>query len=446
MNSFAPGFRPGAALYALQDARWPVVLPVLLMVVSDYDWRQRAQTESLSGTPDLAVMLEVGVYAVVGLFLLSVFIRRPARVRPTAALVALWGYGMTMTVSALLSPFPTMGTVRGGQLIVMCLLAAMLSGTLRREHIDDMFHLFLVVVAVSVGIGVAFPFPAVTNLSADRFTWLYVHPTQSAIYLAIAIVIAIGLSARPTDQMRWPRGVYLLLAFIYAFSLYRSTTRGSIAGVVAGLIVLTLVASTSRTRPYRILMVIGALVLIILVAGNSLMTYLARGESAETLSTLNSRTDLWSEAWRLFSERPVSGWGLGSTRGLFLDTLNLGGGHNSFINVFVDGGAAGLIWWFAWLVCLVVAVRRMARVPGWNRDVPIIAGILGLLFVNGMTVDGLGAVANVCSLWLVTITGWTAAALNASPARLSPGARSGSGRRAGGDAALARLRPVPSRA
>ncbi|MGH8977504.1 MAG: O-antigen ligase family protein, partial [Acidimicrobiia bacterium] len=411
MTAIASSLRPGVALRSLQATRWPVVLPVLLMVVSDFDFRQRLETESLSGRPDVAVLFEVAVYGIVGLFLLNVYIQCPSRVRTAPAIVALWGFGVTMMVSAILAPYPTMGIVRGGQLLVMCLLAAMLASWATREHVGDTFHLFVIVVAAAVAFGVVFPFPAVSHLSAGRFTWLYVHPTISGVYLAIAFVIALGLSLRPAEQVRWARGIYLLLAFVFAFSLYKSQTRGSIAGAVVGAIVIAIASSPRRNRPGRILTVVAGAVLIVLVAGGGIARYLAREESTETLATLNSRTQLWTEAWRFYSERPVSGWGLGATRGVFLESTGLGGGHNAFVNVLVDGGLAGVVWWVATILCVIVATWKLARVAGWRDEVPIMAGILALLLVNSVTVEGLGAVANISSMWLITIAGWTAAGL-----------------------------------
>jgi O-antigen ligase len=423
MSSTASTFRPSVALRSLQGTRWPVVLPILLMVVSDFDWRQRAETESLSGRPDLAVLLEVAVYGAVALFLLNIYIQRPARVRGAPAIVALWGFGVTMMVSAVLAPFPSLGIVRGGQLLVMCLLAAMLASWTTREHVRDTLHLFLVVVAAAVAFGVVFPFPPVSNLSAGRFTWLYVHPTISGVYLAVALVLSIGLSLRPSEQVRWPRGVYVLLACIFAFSLYSSQTRGSIAGAVAGAIVVAIGSSSRRNRPGRILLVTVGAVLVVLVAGGGITQYLAREESADRLTTLNSRTELWTEAWRFFSERPVSGWGLGATRGVFLESTGLGGGHNAFVNVLVDGGLAGVVWWVATILCVIVATWKLTHVAGWRDDVPIMGGILALLLVNSITVEGLGAVANISSMWLVMIAGWTAAGLRTTHARHMPRVR-----------------------
>jgi exopolysaccharide production protein ExoQ len=417
--------RSGIAPRPSLVARWPVFLPILLMVVSDYDWRQRSVTESLSGRPDIAVLFEVAVYGVAGLFLLDAYIRHPGRVHASPAIVALWGFGVTMFVSAALAPFPVMGIVRGVQLLVMCLLAAMLSSTVTREHVSDTLHLFVIVVAASVAFGVVFRFPPVSSGTVGRFTWLYVHPVISGVYLAVAVVILLALSLRPSGQVPWPRFVYVVMLCVVSFALYRNVTRGSIAGAVVGVLVVVIVAAPRRTRLVRMVTVGAGVAFMVLLLGRDILNYLARGESAEKLSTLNSRTDLWELAWRYFSQRPMSGWGLGATRGLFLQSLGLGGGHNAFVNVLVDGGIAGMFWWLATLVCLVVAARKLARVAGWREDVPVIAGIFSALVVNSITTEGLGAVANVSSLWLVVLIGWCAGGLQSRFAGPNPQAATG---------------------
>jgi exopolysaccharide production protein ExoQ len=422
---------PRTKAFSTTLLRWPVVLPILLMVVSDYDWRQRSATESLAGRPDFAVLLEIGIYGLAGLFLINLYAQQPKRVRATPAIVALWGFGVTMTVSAALAPYPTMALVRGAQLLVMCLVASMLASTATPKDVIDTLHVFVLVVVASVAFGVLFPFPAVSHLSADRFTWLFVHPTLSGVYMALAIVICIGLSLRPSDQVPWPRAVYIGMAIVVGIALSANHTRGSIAGAVVGSLVIAVVSSSPRKRAGLILAVIAGVVLIVLVAGPGLMTYLSRGESQESLTELNSRTSLWTEAWRFFSERPVSGWGLGATRGLFLDSLNLGGGHNAFVNVLVDGGIAGLVWWVATLVCALAATRRLARISDWRPEMPIMAGILAALLVNSITVEGLGAVANVSSWWLVIIVGWSAAGVLSGATRAHPPSSRGLGRPGG---------------
>jgi hypothetical protein len=80
----------------------------------------------------------------------------------------------------------------------------------------------------------------------------------------------------------------------------------------------------------------------------------------------------------------------------------------------------------------------LARASWLAREMPIMSGILAALLVNSITVEGLGAVANVSSMWLVIIVGWSAAACcPAQPRATAVIARLGRGR-APGEAAFAR--------
>jgi hypothetical protein len=401
------------------STRWLVVLPVALMVVSDFELRQRGVDDSLGGRPDAAVLFEVAVYGLAGLVLIAAYVRDPARARVAAPILALWGYGVTMTVSAVVAPFPVMATVRGAQLLVMCLLGTVLSMHAGRKEVMDTIHVYLGVVAAAVAFGVVVPFPPVTRLTAGRFTWMYVHPVVSGAYLAIAFVIALALALR-RKRTRWPRASYSALAVVFAVALLQNESRGSLAAAAVGGIVVAVSASSRRARPGRVLAIAGGASLLVLAAGPKMMQYVLRGESTEKLSTLNSRTELWSEAWRLFSQRPLSGWGLGSTRGLFLESIGLGGAHNAFVNVIVDGGIAGMFWWVAVIGCVLVSFRRLARVASWREEVPLMAGIMAALLVNAITIEGLGAAANVSSVWLVVLVGWCVAGRRAASTLFAP--------------------------
>jgi exopolysaccharide production protein ExoQ len=391
-------------------AKWPAILPLLLMVVSDYKFRQRSIDDSLGGRPDITVVLEVGIYLAAGIALLSEYMRRPGRVRVNVGLLALWGWGVTMFLSALISPFPVLATVRGSQLVVMCLLASMIAGVATRQDMLDLAHYFLALVGISVGVGVVLHFPAVTINTAGRFTWLFVHPVISGAYMGLALVIAVAFALRRNGGARWSKNVYVGLAVVYAGALLRNETRGSIGGAVAGVLVVAIVSARRHARPQRVGAIAIGVAFLALAALPNIITYLARGESTAKLATLNSRTKLWSQAWILFQQHPLTGWGIGATRGLFLQTIGLGGGHNALVNVLVDGGVVGLVWWLTMLVSLIVAVTRVARVPSWRPEVPMLAGLLVMLIVNSLTIEGIGAAANVSSLWLLLLLGWSAAA------------------------------------
>jgi exopolysaccharide production protein ExoQ len=391
-------------------ARWPAFLPLILMVVSDYKFRQRSIDDSLGGRPDITVILEVIVYLAVGAYLFSEYVQRSRRVRVSAGLLALWGWGVTMFISAIISPFPVLATVRGSQLVVMCLLASMVSAVATRQDMLDLAHSFLVIVVASVGVGLVLRFPAVTVNTAGRFTWLFVHPVISGAYLGLALVLATALAMRQSAGARWSRGVYIGLAVVYAGALLKNETRGSIAGAFAGLVVVVLVSAPRRVRPQRVAALAAGVVFFALAALPEIIKYLARGESTAKLATLNSRTDLWSQAFILFKQHPLTGWGIGATRGLFLQTIGLGGGHNAFVNVLVDGGVVGLVWWLTLLICLTVAITRLGRVTAWRPELPMLSGLFAMLIVNSFTIEGIGSAANVSCMWLILLLGWTMAA------------------------------------
>ncbi|MEI2655114.1 MAG: O-antigen ligase family protein [Microthrixaceae bacterium] len=130
----------------------------------------------------------------------------------------------------------------------------------------------------------------------------------------------------------------------------------------------------------------------------------SRGESTESITTLSNRTLLWDIAFQLVGERPLTGYGLTASRGVFFEAIHLGGAHNAFVNVLVDGGivAAGL--WLGVIVTIGIAIRNAAR----RRDVDtaLLAGLLVTLMVNGLTTEGVGSGSGVSALWLFILAGW----------------------------------------
>jgi O-antigen ligase len=98
--------------------------------------------------------------------------------------------------------------------------------------------------------------------------------------------------------------------------------------------------------------------------------------------SLGARITIWSEAMRLFMERPIFGWGTGSYyRSLFgpipgmirtTTDWHIGHAHNALLNVAAENGLIGVAA-MAWL--LYRAGRLLAR-----SDSPAKIGILALAF------------------------------------------------------------------
>ncbi|MDQ3574723.1 MAG: O-antigen ligase family protein, partial [Actinomycetota bacterium] len=336
------------------------MLPISLMLASDYKIRVRGVDQSLSGRPDATILIEIAVYAAVAAFLVLMLAGPPAWRRTTPLLFAAWGFALTLAISASWSSQQALAMVRGLQLLVVCGLCQAISKHATRDHLHWFGHGFVVVVAISVFLGVAFQLPRPQRL-VSRFTWLYVHPVLAGTYLALAVVLLIGyltLRRRPGFGPAWPPWVYGSLLALTAAALLATRTRGAIGACALGCLVLAMGFSTPKRRVDLIVILLALGVLIAVLFGQQIVDFLQRGESTEQISTFNSRTALWDIALDLFSQRPLFGYGLTASRGAFLDALALGGAHNGFVNVLVDAGLVGALWWLALLGLLARTILR----------------------------------------------------------------------------------------
>lgn len=391
------------------SAYWPLVCTLALIVASEYKLRVRADDQTVSGNADPFILLEIGAYALVAAFL---FIRfRPMFRLRRANWVTYLGYAYVVVLigSALYSPYHAVAFVRAAQLGVVLALSRSITLHASRESLHRIAHGFVVLVAGSVIFGVLIPFERLES-QPDRFTWLYLHPVAAGSFLGIACVLLAAYAF--TGQLRrvgphWRLSVYLLLLAICAGGLIATKTRGAVFGAAVGVLVVL----WTRWRGARKLeagLVLAALGLVVaLSATSTIFEFFARGESAEQLASLNSRTLLWEQAFELAGERPLYGYGLTASRGLFLDTIGLGGGHNAFINLLVDTGVLGVLAWLALIIgILVTATRRMRLYAEMRVDRIIVLAVLSAMLANSIFVESLGTPANATSTWLFVLLAW----------------------------------------
>ncbi|WP_222854092.1 O-antigen ligase family protein [Fodinicola acaciae] len=389
--------------------RWDWWVPLCLLaiiVASDYKFRLRPPNETVGGNADPFVLAEIAIYLTVGAFCVLRYGRAPRPTRSTALVFFAYAFVAVLVLSATYAPYPQLAVVRAAQLVVVVVLTRCIAKHAGRDQLHWFAHAFAVLVAGSVVFGVAFPLP---HAQADqgRFSWLFVHPVMAGVFLGIATTIVVGYllghrAERPGP--RWHPVVYLVLLAIVGGGLVATQTRGAVLGAVVGLTVLGW--SHWRGRRKIEITLVGAVFagLLAVAATPAVLAFFERGETASKLATLNSRTDLWAQAWQFFLQKPLYGWGLESTRGLFLDTIGLGGGHNALVNLLVDGGLVAAGSWIALIVTLVVTLYRIRAsvVP----DRAMLLGLVTFLLVDGMFVESLGAAANVASTWLFVIVAW----------------------------------------
>lgn len=388
---------------------WPVVLPLAMMVASDYKLRLRTPAESLSGRPDASVIVELIVYGLVAAYLVLQVARPPRRRRSPALLAVAWTFAFTLALSASYAIYPTLALARGVQLLITCGLGHAIALYGRREQLHRLVHAFFVLVAGSVVIGIAIRLPS-DGLAANRFRWLHVHPVMTATYLGLAVVFLLGLLLRNRERWTaaaWPNWVYVSLMIVFTVALLATRTRGALAGAVVGCFVTAIASVRRQSRLDLLVMSVVVAVVTWILAGGEILTYLERGESPEALRTLSARTELWTVAWRLFQQRPVFGYGLTASRGLFFDAVGLGGAHNALVNVMVDAGLFGILTGAAIMIALTRSARSVRRSTPAGADVPFILGGIAFLLVNSFTVEFLGTPANVANVWLFIFVGWT---------------------------------------
>lgn len=410
---------------------WVAVLPICMMVVSDYEVRRRSPGTALRsgvGGADAAVVAELAVYGAVAIYLFFQLAHPPRFNRPVPALTALWAFGIALAFTVFYAIYPALASARAVQLLVTCGLAHAIAVRADRRQIDLLVHAYVVLVTASVLFGLAVPY-ARAEAQTNRFTWLYVHPVMAATYLGLAVVLVLGLLLRRrAPAPRWPWWIYLVILAVSLGGLLATRTRGALAGCLVGCFVVAIVGAKRASRLDIAVLSVVVGVIAGILAMDEILSFLARGESSESLRTLSARTVLWEEAFRRFWERPLFGYGLTASRGIFFDTVGLGGGHNALINVMVDAGAFGVIVFLSLIGVLIRSARSVRLRPGVGRDVPIILGALAFLLVNSFTAEFMATPGNVANIWFLVLVGWVVALIRlapppeAAPQRLWPGA------------------------
>lgn len=400
---------------ARRNRWWFGICALTLIVASDYKLRVRDPNNAFRGKIDGLVLAELALYGIVGLYLVLAH-GRPPRIRRTPPHLYLGCFFVgLMVLSVTYSAYPQYALVRAGQMCVLLGLTMVAARKATRADLHWFAHGYIALIAVSVVYGVFVHSTPITKLQAGRFTWLAIHPTVSGVLTGLATLLAAGyLAAKPRSRPGpvWSRAAYASALVIVGGGALASQTRGAVAGCLVGIVVLLLALRGGRAiiELQVILIVVG--IAVALLAGGHVVAYFARGETSAQISTLNSRTEVWDTARAAIAHKPMFGYGVTSSRGLFYDTLNLGGGHNAAVNVFVELGMVGLAAWLALLVALVFGIRRIPirAFPGLRVDRALLLGVITFLLIDGVFYEGLGATTNVASTWFFVCIAWLSVA------------------------------------
>ena len=385
-------------------------MPLALIIATEYKLRRRANDAAVSGSADPFIVVELGVYAFIGVYLL---LRLKPRMRPNLILMWTVGWCLTAAASTLYAPSPLLALVRGGQLVIIALLVLQFVNDGDVAMMRRFVHGYVVLVSASIAIGLVYV-ARTSNEQRGRFTWLFTHSVVAGSMLAISTVLLFSMwLTHRAARLPWARWVYALLFVLNVVFLVRSRTRGSIgAALVALLVVLVLWLRAAGKRDLMVSAVVVMSALALTVGGPIIAFYL-RDSDASELASFNNRTLVWTIAADVIEARPFHGMGLTASRSVFLEQTGLGGAHNAYINVLVDVGLLGIFWWGG-LVVLVFAggwrlrrrVRRVAGAEALTFDTVAIVGVMVCQLINAITAEYVGAGVSAAALMLYMTGAW----------------------------------------
>ena len=143
--------------------------------------------------------------------------------------------------------------------------------------------------------------------------------------------------------------VFLGLAGLAFFIVYRMQSRGAVFGSVAALLFALLFSS--RMRRYALPFALLAIVVVLLVdspatISDRVTTYLERGQSQQEFLSMTGRTRAYNEGIAAFQEAPVFGYGQWADRMVIFEHV-----HNSYLAALMNSGIIGFIPYMAsWIV------------------------------------------------------------------------------------------------
>ncbi len=388
-----------------------------LMVATDYKLRRRPIDQTVAGSFDAFIVLELAVYAAIGAALLLTL--RPT-MRPTPIVVWTVGWCLTAAVSAIYAPAPLLAMVRAVQLVVIVLLLLRFVEVADLSVMRRFVHGYVVLTTASIVIGLAYVAPK-TGEQVGRFTWLYTHSVVAGAMLALSTVITFGMwLTHRVAQLPWARWVYGVMLVVNAVALVRTRTRGSIgAALVAMVVVALLWLRAAGNRDLLVASIVGLLAVAFTV-GDRIVGYYLRDEDASKLASFNNRTMVWEIGVESFSRRPLHGRGLTASRSVFLDETGLGGAHNAYINVLVDVGLLGMFWWGGLLVLILAGgwrlrrrVRRTEGAAPLSFDSVVVVGLVVCQMVNAVTAEYVGAGVGASAMMLYMTGIWVVLATDA---------------------------------
>jgi O-antigen ligase len=348
------------------------------------NFRDRDPYASLRGDLDLPALLQIGIWACGGLWILArlypLVLRRgvlPA-VNSAQALGAL--FIVALTFSLWDSPGFLLTAYTLGQFAVM--LGFVWVFTHRFGTSACLRHLFIGVIVLAV-MTVAALYLAPELVSdgtglATRVRGSNIADTGSVA--VIGLVLCLSGIPRLRGAIFW--GAFSLFGVLLAASRTRSAYVAFLVFVVIGVVY----GKGLRIRSLVVPLAALAVSVFVFDAASSTTDYLVR-ESA-SLETMSDRLPLWEHLPSVvMRDAPITGLGYYAASRVVATEYNpgLGNAHSTFFEVLVGGGVLGAALYVAFCVSLVGFAVRLLRGASGQPSTVAAVGLLSVALLMGLT-------------------------------------------------------------
>lgn len=234
------------------------------------------------------------------------------------------------------------------------------------------------------------------------------------VLTATALFLALGL-AREADIPLLARIGWGLCALICLVAVVASFSRGTWTAVGAGLVAHFVFRPRDRRAILVALGGVAALFVVTLPLTLPRLTANASEKAFIASSNVDTRLDAWQLGLRLFVERPLTGWGIGSISPAYTSAfsvppgaLSLAFAHNSYVEVLYGTGIVGAALFVAMMLIALVRSATSPRqftpgMPGYQVSQVLLPAMVATL-VASFTVSELA----YAPLWMTFALGMAA--------------------------------------
>ncbi|MBI4623168.1 MAG: O-antigen ligase family protein [Verrucomicrobia bacterium] len=331
--------------------------------------------------------------------------RRPLALPAPAWLVPILATAATILVSALASPHRHQSLLWGAPLLAgiavfLLVFDGLHAGSDRveaqRERLENLFvALFALVACASIGLWLAhLPRLAPGAVFDARNPFPLGHSNYTAGLALLMLPTAVAMAVRRRGRWRFAAATLVVLSLAMLFT---SGSRGGFLGLAVLAMAALIAAPISRRQRWQ-LAALGAIAGLAFAVGHPrTRAMFARPASGAAPNISNvQRQAMLTAAWRMGADRPLLGWGPGTTPLVFPRyRAGLNGGAENVLqlhclpaHLWAELGAAGVACLLAFAALMIRAATRhpvaaatlgaygVFALTDWQLDVPVFAAVV----------------------------------------------------------------------